>query len=81
MLGMIQEYRPDHLLIVSISLNCVQVQVPEKYKKLIQRFRHGAAAVTFNSHYVEVIIFGGWNKGLSTIADPVVITFGKCIRE
>ena len=31
---------------------------------------------------MEVIIFGGRNKprGLS-IADPVVLTFGKCIRE
>ena len=54
------------------------MQLPEKNKKLIQRYGHGAAAVTVNSDYVEVILFGGKNelRG-SFIADPVVLRFGK----
>ena len=55
--------------------------MPEKDKKLIQRLGHGAAAVTVNSDCVEVILFGGqWKCGELAIADPVVLTFGKCIR-
>ena len=57
----------------------MQVQVPANVKKLVQRCGHGAAAVTVNSDCVEVIVIGGW-KGESIIADPVVLTFGKCIR-
>ena len=57
----------------------MQVQVPANVKKLIERYGHGAAAVTVNSDCVEVIVFGGL-KGGSVIADPVVLTFGKCIR-
>ena len=58
------------------------MQVPEKDKELIQRFGHGAAAVTDNSDCMEVIVFGGHKKlGGSIIADPVVLTFGKCIRD
>ena len=52
--------------------------MPEKDKKLIQRYCHGAAAVTVNSDCVEVILFGGLKElGRSPIADPVVLTFGK----
>ena len=52
--------------------------MPEKDKKLIQRFGHGAAAVTVNSDCVEVIMFGGERKyeRLLTV-DPVVLRFGK----
>ena len=57
------------------------MQLPEKDKKLIQRSGHHAAAVTVNSDCVEVIVFGGWKKGLSIVADPVVLTFGKLIRD
>ena len=55
--------------------------MPEKYKKLILRYGHGAASVTVNSDCVEVILFGG-RKELdgSRLADPVVLTFGECIR-
>ena len=60
----------------------MQVQVPANEKKLIQRYGHGAAAVTVNSDCVEVIVFGGWkNLAVSIIADPVVLRFGKCIRD
>ena len=59
----------------------MQVQVPRKHKKLIQRCRHGTAAVTLHSDCMEVILFGGQNElGRSTIADPVVLRFGMCIR-
>ena len=52
--------------------------MPEKDKKLIQRYGHGAAAVTVNSDCVEVILFGGRKElGGSPIADPVVLRFGK----
>ena len=58
------------------------MQVPEKDKELIQRWGHGAAAVTVNSDCVEVILFGGQKKLLgSLLADPVVLTFGKWIRD
>ena len=49
----------------------------QKDKKLIQRSRHGAAAVTVNSDCVEVILFGGWDKNHSLIADTVVVRFGE----
>ena len=52
--------------------------MPEKDKKLIQRWCHGAAAVTVNSDCVEVIFFGGWNKGSSCIAETVAVRFGEC---
>ena len=55
--------------------------MPGKHKKLIQRYGHGAAAVTLNSDCVEVILFGGLIViGGSTISDPVVLRFGTCIR-
>ena len=50
--------------------------MPEKDKKLMQRWGHGAAAFTINSDYMEVLLFGGWKEGLP-IADPVVLRFGK----
>ena len=53
--------------------------MPEKDKKLIQRFRHGAAAVTINSDCVEVILFGGWDENDSVMADTVVVRFGECL--
>ena len=53
--------------------------MPEKDKKLIQRFRHGAAAVTVNSDCVEMILFGGVNKKGSLKADTVVVRFGECL--
>ena len=51
----------------------------EKDEKL-KRWGHGAAAVTVNSNCVEVILFGGKKLVESYIADPVVLSFGKCIR-
>ena len=53
--------------------------MPRKYKKLIQRFCHGAAAVTVNSDCVEVILFGGRGKIGSLMADTVVVRFGECL--
>ena len=64
----------------------------EKDKELLQRWGHGAAAVTVNSDCVEVILFGGYkefsliadtvvgerNKKSSPIADTVVVRFGEC---
>ena len=52
--------------------------MPEKDKKLLERWGHGAAAVTVNCDCVEVILFGGRNKGGSGIADTVVVRFGEC---
>ena len=54
--------------------------VPEKDKKLTQRFGHGAAAVTVNSECVEVILFGGYNKNSSLMADTVVVRWGECLE-
>ena len=54
--------------------------VPEKDKKLIQRWHHGAAAVTVNSDCVEVILFGGRDKNNSFMADTVVVRLGECFE-
>ena len=53
--------------------------MPEKDKKLIQRWGHSAAAVTVNSDCVEVVLFGGFNKDLSVMADTVVVRLGECL--
>ena len=50
----------------------------EKDQTLLQRWGHGAAAVTVNSDCVEVILFAGVNKIGSLIADTVVVRFGEC---
>ena len=52
--------------------------MPENYKKLLQRCNHGASAITVNSDYVEVILFGGYNRNSLCIADTVVVRFGEC---
>ena len=49
----------------------------EKDKELLQRWAHGAAAVTVNSDCVEVILFTGVKKG-SFNAGTVVVRFGEC---
>ena len=54
--------------------------MPEKGKKLIQRSGHGAAAVTVNSDCAEVMVFGGYNKNGSVMADTVVVRFGKFLE-
>ena len=55
------------------------MQVPEKDKKLMHRYGHGAAAVTISSNCVEVILFGGQNNQGLFVADLVVLRFGKFI--
>ena len=52
------------------------MEVSEKYKKLLHRSGHGAAAVNVNSDCVEVIFFGGLNNN-SLIGDTVVVRFGE----
>ena len=54
--------------------------MPEKDKKLIQRWCHGATAVTVNSDCVKVILFGGWDKNDSLMADTVVVRLGECLE-
>ena len=54
--------------------------VPEKDKKLVQRWSHGAAAVTVNSDCGEVILFGGRDKNSSLMADTVVVRLGECLE-
>ena len=53
--------------------------MPQKDKKLIQKWRHGAAAVTVNSDCVEVILFGERDMKDSIMADIVVVRFGECL--
>ena len=52
--------------------------MPEKDKKLIQRSGHGAAVVTVHSDCVDVILFGGWDKYGSVMADTVAVRFSEC---
>ena len=54
--------------------------MPGKDKNILQRLAHGAAAVTINSDFMEVILFGGYNKNFSVIADTVVLKFGKYLE-
>ena len=54
--------------------------MPEKYKKLIQRFGHGAAALTVNSDCVEVILFGGYGKHGPPMADTTILRFGEWLK-
>ena len=54
--------------------------MPEKYKKLIQRYCHGAAALTVNSDCVEVILFGGYNKFFDLMADTTILRFGELVK-
>ena len=54
--------------------------MPEKDKKLIQRWGHGAATVTVNSDCVEVILFGGQKNNDSLMADTVVVRLGECLE-
>ena len=51
--------------------------MPEKDKKLLQRYGHGAAAVTVNSDCVEVMLFGGIDKNISNLANTVMVRFGE----
>jgi len=52
--------------------------VPKKDKKLLQRFNHGAAALTVNSDCMEVISFGGKKMlGEPPLAEQVVLRFGR----
>ena len=54
--------------------------MPEKYKELIQRYGHGAAALTVNSDCVEVILFGGRGKNISLMADSTILRFGEFVK-
>ena len=51
--------------------------MPEKYKKLIWRYAHGAATLTVNSDCVEVILFGGYDRNFSLTADTTILKFGE----
>ena len=53
--------------------------MPEKYKKLIQRLGHDAATLTVNSDCVEVILFGGYDRRNSLMADTTVLRFGEFV--
>ena len=54
--------------------------MPEKDKKLIQRQCHGAATLTVNSDCVEVILFGGFDKNYSLMADTTILRFGEFVK-
>ena len=54
--------------------------MPEKYKKLMQRQGHGAAALTVNTDCVEVILFGGYDGYHFLMADTTILRFGKSVK-
>ena len=58
----------------------IQVQVPEKYKKLLHRDGHGAAALIVNSDCMEVILFGGCDEYYSLMSDTTLLRFGECSK-
>ena len=51
--------------------------MPEKDKKLLQRYCHGATAVADTSDCTEVIMYGGCSKNGSLIGNTVVVSFSK----
>ena len=52
--------------------------MPGKYKKLILKHGHDAAALTVHSNCVEVILFGGYN--FSPMVDTTILRFGKLVK-
>ena len=54
--------------------------MPKKYKKLIQRLGHGVATLTVNSDCVEVILFGGYDKNYSLMANTTILRFGEFVK-
>ena len=62
-----------------LSCSIEQVQVPEMYQKLIQRYCHGAATLPVNSDCVEVLLFGGIDQNRSPMADTTILRFGKFV--
>ena len=52
----------EKLFVNTLLFSTAQLQVPEKYKKLLQRDGHGVATFTANSDCVEVILFGGCDE-------------------
>ena len=63
-----------------LLFSTVQLQVPEKSKKLLQRDAHGAATLTVNSDCVEVILFGGRDEINSLMADTTILRFGEYFK-
>ena len=55
--------------------------MPEKYKKFIQRRGHGAATLTVNSHCVEVILFGGYDKNYSLMANTTILKLVSLLKK
>ena len=54
--------------------------MPEKYKKLVWRYGHKAAALTVKSDCVEVILFGGCDKHSSIMAETTIFRFGELVK-
>ena len=47
-------------------------------KELLQRYGHGAAALSVSSEWVEVILFGGKSKFLGNdLVNAAVLRFGR----
>ena len=53
------------------------MQVPEKYKELLQRSGRATATLIVNSDCVEVILFGGYNRNISIMADTTILRFSE----
>ena len=53
--------------------------MPGKFKKLVKRYGHGAAALTVNSDCVEVMLFGGYSKN-SHMDDTIILRFGELVK-
>ena len=70
----------ENLFVNTLLFSTVQLQVPEKYKKLLQRDGHCAAKLTANSDCVEVILFGGRDECDSLMADTTILRLGECFR-
>ena len=55
------------------------MQVPEKYKELLQRFGCATATLTVNSDCLEVILFGGYDRNISLMADTTILRFSEYV--
>ena len=51
--------------------------MPRDYQDSIKRLGHGAATLAVNSDCVELILFGGYGKDYSHMADTTILKFGE----
>ena len=69
-------FLPEPFIKLTFLLLLLQVRVENK--DILKRYAHGAAALSFSSECVEVILFGGMCEfGGTDLANTAVLRFGR----